>query len=545
MSDDTNKQKVQALQEHFGRRVVGDARAVIDQWYQLPVLHWTSSWLAGLHSRVERLDKSAERYGRSDLSSAAKALLDILVHCDNRSAPSSEQLSALAEAIGVLSQSAMRQNDQDTPGQWAFVQREVYVAISDPVVAEELKGQLMSFGIKAEVTADLDALNQARAHRRPLAVIIELDFQGPDTGLDIVADVQADCGERLPVVFYHPDPPDMARRLKAVRVGSKAFITRDSGLMRLIERLERVSRSAVLDLYRVLIVDDSRTQALHASQILNSVGMITRALSEPLALLETIDEFRPDIILMDMYMPDCNGVELATVMRQQRQYDRLPIIFLSSEEDVSKQMHAMAEGGDDFLTKPVHPKILAATVQHRCKRNQAIRNWMERDSLTGLYDHSHLLQRLQQVINQAERQGTPLAFVMLDLDKFKAVNDTWGHAVGDRVLRNLALLLRQRLRKTDIIGRYGGEEFGVVMPETHPADAKAVMESVLQSFQAIRHPVLNENDDTIRCSFSGGIAGWQPGETGSELAIRVDRALYVAKENGRSRLECAPEDEAG
>ncbi|MEX1058427.1 MAG: GGDEF domain-containing protein, partial [Natronospirillum sp.] len=113
--------------------------------------------------------------------------------------------------------------------------------------------------------------------------------------------------------------------------------------------------------------------------------------------------------------------------------------------------------------------------------------------------------------------------------------------VGDRVIRNLALLLRQRLRKTDILGRYGGEEFGIIMPETAPEDASLVMDGVLQSFKAIRHPLLNESEERIHCSFSGGIAGWQPGESGSDLAIRVDKGLYCAKENGRSRFEFAPD----
>lgn len=535
-----NESSVKALQQHFGRRVVGDARSVVDQWFQLQHLHWNSDWYQRFCSRLERLRKSAGRYQREDLAAVAEKLEGMLAHCRAEQAPTSEALSDIADAVSELGKLASRQSDQGTPDQAAFSRQDVYIAIADSTEAAELAGQLASFGIQTTITEDPAALEAARAYRRPVAILIEVDFHGTDRGFELIESIQQEGAEPVPVVFHYPQKPSMEQRLRAMRVGGKGFVDNESGLLRVVERLERESHSAIPELYRVLIVDDSRTQAVHASQTLNGAGMITQTLSAPLQLLESIDEFQPDIILMDMYMPDCNGVELATVMRQQPKYDRLPIIFLSAEEDMAKQMHAMSEGGDDFLTKPVNSEILTATVQHRCKRNRAVRNWMERDSLTGLYDHTHLLQRLQQEVLKAERQETPLSFVMLDLDKFKAVNDTWGHAVGDRVLQNLSLLLRQRLRKTDIIGRYGGEEFGLIMPDTTADAAANVMNELLESFRSVRHPVVSgEKHDNITSTFSGGIAQWSPEESVSALSTRADTALYQAKDQGRSRLVIA------
>ncbi|MCH8551357.1 MAG: diguanylate cyclase [Natronospirillum sp.] len=537
-----DKSKVRELQSHFGRRVVGDARSVVDQWYQLQRQGWHRAWYELLVSRAERLEKSARRYNREALGDAAAQLLQDLTACRAERPPQSSLLSQLADQISAIGQQALRHSDREWPGASAFMQQEVYIAIEDETLAADLQHQLESFGIASELTLTLEALQEARARRRPAAILMDCHFRGEREGFALAEEIQQEGSVPLPVIFYQQEPPDMDTRLQAMRLGGKAFLDAEGGLLRVVERLERETRTVIPELYRVLIVDDSKTQAQHSAQVLNGVGIIAEVLNEPMALLQTIDDFQPDLILMDMYMPRCTGVELATVMRQQPQYDRLPIVFLSAEEDMAKQMAALAEGGDDFLTKPVHPSVLTATVQHRCKRNRAMRFWMERDALTGLFDHTHLFQRLQQEVVRAERQDQPLTFIMIDLDRFKSVNDTWGHGAGDRILKNLSLLLRQRLRKTDIIGRYGGEEFAIIMPDTTVEAASQVIQELLDAFSDVRHAV--ENDDIrqfITCTFSAGLAQLQTEESLTDLSGRADQALYQAKADGRARLSLAPD----
>ena len=218
--------------------------------------------------------------------------------------------------------------------------------------------------------------------------------------------------------------------------------------------------------YRVLIVDDSRAQATHTERVLNSAGIVTRTLTEPIQAMDELAEFQPDLIILDMYMPACNGTELAQVIGHNDRYVSVPIIYLSAEDDLDKQLDAMSEGGDDFLTKPIKPRHLIATVRNRADRARSLKARMVRDSLTGLFNHTHTLQLLEDARFRAQRDEQPLTFAMIDIDFFKKVNDNYGHPMGDRVIKSLALFLKQRLRKSDCIGRYGGEEFAVVMPNT-------------------------------------------------------------------------------
>jgi diguanylate cyclase (GGDEF)-like protein len=264
--------------------------------------------------------------------------------------------------------------------------------------------------------------------------------------------------------------------------------------------------------------------------------METLVLNQPLQIMEQLISFKPDLILMDMYMPDCNGYELAKVLRQMEAYVSIPIVFLSSETCVTRQLTAMRMGGDDFLTKPIKTEHLVSSVTIRAERMRIIRNFMERDSLTGLYNHSRSEEQLELAIMRVRRSGGHLAFAMIDIDNFKQINDTYGHPTGDRVIVTLARLLQQRLRKTDIVGRYGGEEFVVVLPDTDIDAARDVLDKIRESFAMIRHAY---EKGEFSVTFSCGIARFPECIDATIISNEADKALYQAKNAGRNRVVVA------
>ena len=214
-------------------------------------------------------------------------------------------------------------------------------------------------------------------------------------------------------------------------------------------------------------------------------------------------------------------------------YVSVPIVFLSSESDHKKQMRAMTLGGDDFLSKPIQPWHLVSAVTSRAKRGRMIRTLSETDSLTGLLNHTKSKERLQAELSRAKRNHEPLSFAMLDIDNFKSVNDTYGHPVGDRVIKSIAIMLKQCLRKYDVIGRYGGEEFVVILPNTDMTTAKKIMDNLRVSFNQIDH---HSNQDVFHCSFSCGIASFPELSDATTLNNQADKAMYRAKEGGRNRV---------
>jgi len=155
---------------------------------------------------------------------------------------------------------------------------------------------------------------------------------------------------------------------------------------------------------------------------------------------------------------------------------------------------------------------------------------MIRDSLTGLYNHTHTLYLLDQEIAKAKQKDHGLCFAMMDIDDFKKVNDAFGHPIGDRVLRSLSMFLKQRLRKTDHVGRYGGEEFAIILPDTGESDARRVLNEIRERFSELLQPA---GEREFNVTFSCGIASWN-GDNSQTLCERADRALYKAKAQGRN-----------
>ena len=386
----------------------------------------------------------------------------------------------------------------------------------------------------AQSLPSVNAFRSAMGERLPSAIVMDVDFSGSGNGLLLAAEAQSGLEQKLPLLFFSLHETDTPTRLAAVRAGGQEFLTGTLEASSLMEKIEVLTCVAQYEPYKVLIIDDSRAQALHTERLLNSAGIVTRTLIEPIQAMAELADFQPDLIILDMYMPACTGTELAKVIRHNDRYVSVPIIYLSAEDDLDKQLDAMSEGGDDFLTKPIKPRHLITTVRNRAARARHLKARMVRDSLTGLYNHTHILQLLEDCTFRARREDRPLSFAMIDIDHFKRVNDSYGHPMGDRVIKSLALFLKQRLRKTDFIGRYGGEEFAIVMPDTDQEAAHAVLNTIRERFSEIHYPAQPKD---LCCTFSAGVVELKDDTDGLVMASQADEALYRAKHNGRNRIE--------
>lgn len=408
--------------------------------------------------------------------------------------------------------------------------------------AKAIASQLGHFGYEFSVCDNLDLLLQAgNAEQAPLAVL--LDFAHVDTLSETQRQQLRQLTSQTPVIALS-EKGDITRRLAAARIGCQAFFTQPLNFGNLLDTLDRLVAPARADAGKVLIIEDSTSLASLYAATLAEAGFVCHFVTDPLKSLDALDEHRPELILLDMHMPGANGEELARVIRQQDAYLSVPIVFLSGESDISRQREAMSLGGDEFLQKPIEPEHLVSAVRARIIRYRNLRSLMLRDSLTGLLNHTSFKERLRGEVARVKRLKASMSVALLDIDHFKKVNDTYGHPAGDRVIKSLARLLRQRLRTSDVIGRYGGEEFAVALPNTPLADGTRVLEHIRSSFANLVHHVGNQ---TFHCTLSAGIvecnefteaAGWD-----TEVLIQnADDALYTAKANGRNKVmsgQCA------
>ncbi|RMQ24538.1 Response regulator [Pseudomonas syringae pv. actinidiae] len=525
------------LKHHFAQRVIHQARQILETWQRLQKAEWSVADMAELKEATLRLLRFAERFEQAEHVALAHEINQSLDAVDaNRGRLNSHVITELNRLMQRLSRTGLRHGDRFEQTSLPPLRKPVYVVLQDHERAERLAKQLEFFGLSALSLHSVADFQRAMAQRHPAAIVMDVDFSGPGMGLKLASQAQEGLEQKLPLLFFSLHETDTPTRLAAVRAGGEEFLTGALEASSLLEKIEVLTCVAQYEPYKVLIIDDSRAQALHTERVLNAAGIVTRVLIDPIQAMSELAEFQPDLIILDMYMPGCTGTELAKVIRHNDRYVSVPIIYLSAEDDQDKQLDAMSEGGDDFLTKPIKPRHLITTVRNRAARARNLKARMVRDSLTGLYNHTHILQLLEDCSFRSRREGKPLCFAMLDIDHFKRVNDSHGHPMGDRVIKSLALFLKQRLRKTDFIGRYGGEEFAIVMPDTDIHNAHKVLDEIRHRFAEIHYPAQPVD---LFCTFSAGVVSLGADDDSLSLASQADIALYRAKHAGRNQVHSA------
>jgi diguanylate cyclase (GGDEF)-like protein len=437
--------------------------------------------------------------------------------------------------ISLLESATMEEVE---PSEDGYRERLVLLWLTDEATRNDLYHQLGFFGFPVECIDGPKTIEASVGGDQQVIVIIDVNvIRDDDECRRMLPQLKDSYSDRLSIIFVsEADTYDV--RLSAVRFGGDAFFASPLDISQLIDATESLASRNEARPYHVLVVDDDPDQVSYLALTLQKAGMLTAVATDPRNVFEILVEEKPELILMDMYMPGATGVELAKLIRQQEAYVGIPIIFLSVETDPLKQFRAISQGGDDFISKPVDPIALVNAVRIRAERTRSMRFFMERDSLTGLLNHSNLREKLGQELQRAERMGHSLCFAMIDLDNFKSVNDTYGHLTGDRVLKSLARLLQERLRRTDVIGRYGGEEFGVILFDTTARDAARIMGEIRETFSQVRQQA---GDRDFYVTLSCGIAGFPAYGTMNELTEAADSALYEAKEAGRDLVVAARE----
>lgn len=538
------QQKLGTLRAEYAGQLPDKLAQLDELWQTLRAAENRLDTLTAMHHMAHGLKGSGATFGFTALSNTAHLLEMFLKSlAQSKATPTVEQQQQIEELLAELRTDAAKPDAatasdasaQDVSPVVSGTNRLVYLV--EEGKGETLAPQLGHFGYDVRCFERPEQMREAARKERPGIIIMDIAFPESD-GADAIAGFTQTGGVNIPVVFLS-GRRDLPARLRAVQAGGHAYFTKPVDVSALVDKLDNITSGVLAEPGRVLIVEDSPALSAFYAFTLQQAGMVVETVNDPMRLLELLNDFMPELILMDMCMPEANGVDLAKVIRQDEAFVSIPIVFMSGEQDGGEQFDAINLGVDDFLAKPIQPQHLILSVKSRIERYRVLHSFMVRDSLTGLLNHTNTKEQLDIEFMRAMRHNRPLAFAMVDLDYFKSVNDNYGHPTGDRVIKSLARFLRQRLRQSDIVGRFGGEEFAVILTETDAATALKLMDEIREGFARIRH---RSDGKEFSITFSCGIATYPSIATSaSELNSMADKALYEAKHGGRDRVVLAVE----
>ena len=301
----------------------------------------------------------------------------------------------------------------------------------------------------------------------------------------------------------------------------------------------------------ILIVDDLPQNLQVLGSILRKAGYQLAVSTNGKQVMSMMDKISPDLILLDVMMPEMNGHEVCQWLKKNEKTNHIPVIFLTAKTETEDIVKGFELGAVDYITKPFNSTELLARVKTHIElkknrdvilkliteleqKNKILEELAVTDGLTKIYNHKHIIDRLTSEINGSKRHGNSLSIIMFDIDYFKNINDTYGHPFGDKVLVKVSNTIKEELRSIDEIGRYGGEEFLVILRNTDKEGSFIAADRIRESIELITWDV-----DGFKVTISGGICTLD-NENASELIMKADQGLYSAKKKGRNRIEYDP-----
>ncbi|OOZ37227.1 response regulator [Solemya velesiana gill symbiont] len=528
MSDQINQsaELKEAFIEHLPERI----SSIESSWEELCRTGWSKNKFQQLFSRIQDLAGSCGKFGLIDLNENVFSLetyLSSFVDSDISSLSEKHKVRGheLIDAVKVAlerSRTLSLGPAGQRNGKLAF-----YIRSSDDLdLAPGLTTSLQENGFQVLTFIRPDDLEGEIQKRLPDIMIIESHFLPQLENLSRELKVQQERQNRIVPTLCLSQTKDLKQRLLAMRLGVDAYMLAPFVTKELVSKVTELS-SPTEDHYRILIVEDDPTQAQFASSILDKGGMKTLAVTEPLKVPEVLDRFRPDLVLIDLYMPDANGIELTTIIREHPDFFAIPIVFLSGEQDPDKKLNALSFGGDDFLSKPIRSKHLISTITNRVQRAKALKpramESSKRDSVTGLFNSRYFFEKLEKTsIEQATAPsgGGVLLVEIGSIDKRKALEE--GKRL-DSLLAQLGHLIAENIEGQDIASRLSTNSFAIIAIRPH---VKNLLELAANIYSAIEGTPFVVEGDQKRLEPAIGISTLD--QNTSEVLHRAEKACTFA-----------------
>ncbi|WP_386069696.1 EAL domain-containing protein [Tahibacter sp. UC22_41] len=413
--------------------------------------------------------------------------------------------------------------------------RKVYHLTDGSPLACEIDQKLELSGYELSLLDHVDEAIEMIGTFPPHLVVVDAHFLGElDRVGEALKAARGRASHRVAMLALS-EQGELDVRLRAMRAGADAFIPLPAQTGDVMARIAELTESDQTEPYRIMIVEDDRSQAMFAESILRKAGMQTTMVTDPLAVLNDIDAFSPDLILMDLYMPGCSGMELTAIIREREAFVSTPIVFLSGESDTDKHFEALNAGGDDFLSKPIRPKHLISAVTNRLRRARHIRrraqNQNPRDAITGMYERAHVLDRLNARLAAEDAAPQRGGVLYVDLDEAADLRGQAGLIGFDKLLGQIGAFLATHMEAGALVTRFGDTGFIVLSPERGEAEIETAARDLVERVARERFDVDGQN---YRVALHCGICPFSAdlGDAGAMLHA-AERAMSDARRGGQ------------
>ena len=411
--------------------------------------------------------------------------------------------------------------------------RKIYHLTDGNALACEIDQKLELAGYELSLFDNSEELREMLGALPPHLVLLDAAFLGELESIgEALRTARARVSHRLALLALS-ELGDLAVRLRAMRAGADAFVTVPVASADIMARVAELTEAETDDPFRVLIVEDDRSQAIFAESILRKAGMATRMVTEALSVLDELERFQPDLILMDLHMPDCDGMELTAIIREREEFVSTPIVFLSGENDTEKHFEALSAGGDDFLSKPIRPKHLISAVTNRLRRARHLARRSQlhnpRDAVSGLYDRAFLLDRLNaHLADEASRLRGGL--MLAEIDGAATLREKLGLIAFDALLAQVGAFLAAHVEASELVARFGDASFLVLSPD---ADGEILKQRGLTLRDRVAREGFDPGAGAVTVELGFGICPFAAdlGDAGAMLNA-AERALGDARRSG-------------
>ncbi|MFC3854042.1 diguanylate cyclase [Salinispirillum marinum] len=502
--------------------------------------------LLRLHAQLHKLAGSAGTFGYEQLGRIARQYEQSL-NSVQANAADHGALNVDTSDWLVCLYAALKDDDSRSASQSISIKQKkqrtdephIVLIERDSILADYTAQQLESFGFHVTCLHDADDLQQLSGEPPDLFLVDHRASESPEIKQNSVAYWQQRLRHLNCPVFFIGAEESFQARLNALRSHGSGYFVKPLNTIELTKQIVQLLTAKDADPERVMIVEDDSSDIGTCRVALEKAGMNVWVLDRPTELFTAVSSFDPEVIVMNLRPGDVTGAELCALLGQMERWAHTPILYLSEDTNTELRQQTMLSSNCTVIDKPIVDELLIGLCRMRVQKLRQFEASRNQDGLTGLLKHASIKDALQTHWEHVQRHpNTHFSVVMLDIDHFKRVNDTYGHAVGDIVIAAVGTLLRQRFRRVDKLGRYGGEEFTLVLVDCTASDALRMVEELREAFASIQ---FTANGIEFSCTISAGIVDNKayPSDPPHALLERADKALYSAKHNGRNQVKLA------